>query len=247
MYYQRKNLSSMKDFNMKIPILIYRRENGFTLLELLVTIALIMLLASMLLPALTNAKMLSKRMACASNVKQILLSWNLYTTDSSGLIPSFTMGSGGEAGGQRFWHTMMRDYLGDVKITDSYGSTCSNPGILFCPSQNNKTTTTYYSSYGMTRYAAGGGDYSINYRGYKSVSQIKYPSEQLLFADSMYTTPSRGWYLIANLISITCIHIRHGRYANLGFPDGHVSPFTYEEITIPYPDWLTGKLWGWPR
>ena len=55
-----------------------RRSSGFTLLELLVVIAVIALLAALLLPALVQAKNTAKSAACKSNLRQLGLALNLY-------------------------------------------------------------------------------------------------------------------------------------------------------------------------
>ena len=61
-----------------------RRRSGFTLIELLVVIAVIAVLLAILLPCLRKAKMLTKRMTCQSNLKQIATAWNMYLDDNDG-------------------------------------------------------------------------------------------------------------------------------------------------------------------
>ncbi len=81
-----------------------RRVKGFTLIELLVVIAIIALLISILLPSLSRARELSKRLVCAANLKGIGTSAKIYANDnfekwmtpgfSSDAVPGDSGGSG---------------------------------------------------------------------------------------------------------------------------------------------------------
>lgn len=64
---------------------------AFTLLELLVVVAVIGVLAAMMLPALTKANLYSRVANCSSNYRQWGLAAGLYAVDESGRLPSFKM------------------------------------------------------------------------------------------------------------------------------------------------------------
>jgi len=70
------------------------RLRGFTLIELLVVMSIISVLVAILLPVLSKARRQAKLVLCASNQRQVLTSYMVYTVDHKDHIPRPLIGGG---------------------------------------------------------------------------------------------------------------------------------------------------------
>jgi len=145
--------------------------NNFTLIELLVVIGIIVLLLSLLLPALQNAKNQSYSLSCLNNLKQHGTSIALYVTDNNDWLP-IAIGYRGHITGE-VWFDLLNQYY-------------QKPVLYSCPgNQNQPDLETWAGSYGVVfANAHKGWHIGYNYPSYLGYNNINtgaviYPGARL--------------------------------------------------------------------
>lgn len=112
-----------------------RKGAGFTLVELLVVVAVIAVLAAILLPVLSKAREAARKALCQSNLRQIGLAFGLYLSDWDGFFPCnddphLWMG--------RHWRAVIQPYVGGHEIEytlfDGRPAKSRHIDVYLCPS-----------------------------------------------------------------------------------------------------------------
>src|SRR5713101_7915242 len=96
-------------------------QGAFTLIELLIVIAIIAILAGILFPVFAQARAKARQTTCASNLRQIGLAIAMYREDWGYYVPAFL--------GSRTW---MEVAPGQQGLIDPY---LRNEGVRQCPSR----------------------------------------------------------------------------------------------------------------
>lgn len=118
-----------------------RHGNGFTLIELLVVIGIIAILASLLLPALSQAKEQGRGIQCINNLRQTGIGLKLFAEDHSARYPWHTLPSEGGTYGMSAG-TAWSDY----RAASNY---IGSPRLLVCASDRETRLTSTWGS-GLT-------------------------------------------------------------------------------------------------
>jgi len=92
------------------------KKSAFTLIELLIVVAIIAILAAMLLPALNKSRMKAKQINCVGNLKQLGTTMNMYADDFGGYTTIPTHNTAGGRIDEGFsWDYNLLQYLGKGK------------------------------------------------------------------------------------------------------------------------------------
>ncbi len=180
---------------------------GFTLIEMVVVISIILILAAMLLPVFERAVKSAEAVSCLANVRHLALASQLYTDDYDGRLPPALIEIPNSTQ-KNCWDLLLLPYIGSQQI-------------YLCPADENPTAGPAYTnsvthSYGINLDVAMIGGYpGASLRS----TQIPQPCETILFFD-LAQPHSYGWRASwGNLPQY--VAARHNQASNFAFCAGN--------------------------
>lgn len=179
-------------------------NTGFTLVELLVAIAILSVLAALLLPALSKARRQAKAVTCANNLRQLYLANTMYADEHGGkycpAAPDINEGFGGRIR----WHGVRETASPDSDFDPHAGPLAeylSDARVKECPVfteyvRRNEVSTAFESGTGGYGYNSSyiGGTYYMNDwmtapRVTTRDSNVRDPGSTIMFADAAIPQP----------------------------------------------------------
>jgi prepilin-type processing-associated H-X9-DG protein/prepilin-type N-terminal cleavage/methylation domain-containing protein len=206
-------------------------RDGFTLVEVLVVIGVIIVLAALLFPVMARVRQGGQRTVCLNNMKQLGLAFQQYTIDHDSRYPGAGQfqkwGNGGHwvkgtNTGTMFELANPENPTGtqaDVQGGALYPY-AKNPNVYICPSNPYSADVTNLS-------------YSMNcaIAGMSSRARMRAPSEINLLVDEGYAND--GFFYVADSTnstdSLAQFHLNSG---NILFADGHARSYTYTQYPL---------------
>jgi prepilin-type N-terminal cleavage/methylation domain-containing protein/prepilin-type processing-associated H-X9-DG protein len=214
-------------------------RRAFTLIELLVVIAIIAILAALLLPALSKAKLTAQRADCMSNLRQLGVATALYWVDNH--ENSFQLWTKVDATGKTWWFGWLGNGTDGQRPFDlSSGALFSylhGSEVRLCPLLNTAVDPQFMPKGTNTIFSYGCNRYLFTAPGVPpaNTGRILHPADITLFADAASVDNFlqaqallKEWYYLdletnyASANNYPNAHFRHAGKANVTFADGHV-------------------------
>ncbi|MFH0797773.1 MAG: hypothetical protein V2A65_12125 [Candidatus Omnitrophota bacterium] len=224
-------------------------RHGFTRTELLVIIAVILIPAGMLLPALSQTREEEEQAMCINNLKQLGQIYRIYAEDFDGWSPF----GGYNPADKTTWS--------DVLINAGYvgAQKSGQPSVFVCPTTKPKTWWSHWNTYGTRACFNNPTGNPVYYRIGSNPIVTTDPTNDaggnaaqfILIADSIMTNTANAdfgkqeYYLDSPRESggSSRIYLNHNGMANVLFGDGHAESCTYSTLHNTY-HWLDLQATG---
>ena len=215
------------------------RRTGFTLIEMLVVIAIIGMLAGMVFPVFVRAKERARQSVCISNLKQLSLAMRMYLDDNDGgYVPAASPDN------LMRWHGVRASE--DEPFRPEGGPLSSyytSRELKTCPSFSPTSESYGYEQgtggYGYNEQYVGGSPASwVNNAMYVPAKEfmISNPADTVMLTDTAfvdcdgklfeYSFCEAPYYEFFRCVADPTTHFRHNGLANVAFCDGHVRAMT---------------------
>ena len=188
---------------------------GFTLIELLVVIAIVAILASLLLPAISQAKRRAQSVVCRNNLKQWSLAMQLYVTDNDDFLPP--EGSPNGITPYRAWYVVLPVLVNVQPYQEMpWRTNAAAPlthSIFICPNNTNRSNGNNLFHYCLNEHL----DETGNFDRPRKISSIDHPAQMVW----MFDNGKRAAVAQQNNVHTNL----HAKGAHFTFLDGHVAGF----------------------